>query len=60
MCVCFCCNDSTFVCVLSVQVDRIRYQAMVHELIGIKNNRVDMKGVPGVSQELQVFLFSQP
>lgn len=33
---------------------------MVHELIGIKNNRVDMKGVPGVSQELQVFLFSQP
>ena len=30
------------------------YQAMVHQLIGIKNNRVSLAGVPGVSKELQV------
>lgn len=30
------------------------YQAMVHELIGVKNNRVDLRGVPGVRKELQV------
>ena len=27
---------------------------MVHELIGIRNNRVDMSRCPGISKELQV------
>jgi len=30
------------------------YQAMVHELFGLRNNRVDLKGVPGIKKELQV------
>ena len=30
------------------------YQAMVHELIGMKNNRVSLAGVPGVAKDLQV------
>ena len=30
------------------------YQAMVDQLIGIKNNRVSLSGVPGVGKELQV------
>jgi vacuolar protein sorting-associated protein 45 len=29
------------------------YQAMIHELIGINNNRVDLRGRPGVPQELE-------
>ncbi|UJR35612.1 hypothetical protein I4U23_028362 [Adineta vaga] len=29
------------------------YQAMVHELIGIKNNRVNLSQVPGVTKELE-------
>lgn len=29
------------------------YQAMVHELIGIKNNRVSLRDVPGISKELE-------
>ncbi len=31
-----------------------RYQAMIHELIGIKKNRVNLKNVPGIKEELQV------
>ena len=31
---------------------------MVHELIGIRNNRVDLSRCPGVSKELQVWNFS--
>lgn len=30
------------------------YQAMVHELLGIKNNRIDLSKVPGISRELKV------
>lgn len=30
------------------------YQAMVHELIGIKNSRVDLSNVPGIRPELKV------
>lgn len=29
------------------------YQAMVHELLGIKNNRVSLRDVPGVSKDLE-------
>ncbi|CAF0981042.1 unnamed protein product [Adineta steineri] len=29
------------------------YQAMVHELIGIKNNRVNLNQVPGITKELE-------
>eukprot|EP00051_Salpingoeca_urceolata_P002056 m.46588 g.46588 ORF g.46588 m.46588 type:complete len:581 (-) comp11870_c0_seq2:255-1997(-) len=34
------------------------YQAMVHELLGIKNNRVDLSGVPGISKELREIVLS--
>lgn len=36
------------------------YQAMVHELLpnGISNNIVDLKGVPGVSRDLQEVVLS--
>jgi len=34
------------------------YQAMVHELIGINNNRVDLRGAPGVSKELEQVVLS--
>ncbi|XP_074639862.1 vacuolar protein sorting-associated protein 45-like [Acropora palmata] len=34
------------------------YQAMVHELIGIRNNRVDLSRCPGVSKELQEVVLS--
>jgi len=30
------------------------YQAMVHELLGINNNRVSLAGMPGISKDLQV------
>lgn len=30
------------------------YQAMVHELFGIQNGRVDMSGVPDIRPELSV------
>lgn len=35
------------------------YQAMVHELIGIKNGRVDLSNVPGIKPELKVIFFSR-
>ncbi|EOD40431.1 Vps45, SM superfamily protein [Emiliania huxleyi CCMP1516] len=34
------------------------YQAMVHELVGISNNRVDLRGAPGVDKELQQLVLS--
>lgn len=34
------------------------YQAMVHELIGIQNGRVDLSQVPGIRPELRVSLES--
>ncbi|PIK61141.1 putative vacuolar protein sorting-associated protein 45 [Apostichopus japonicus] len=34
------------------------YQAMVHELLGIKNNRIDLSNVPGISKELQEVVLS--
>ncbi len=30
------------------------YQAMVHELLGINNNRVSLAGTPGITKDLQV------
>lgn len=35
------------------------YQAMVHELIGIKQGRVNLRGVPGIRPELQEIVLSQ-
>lgn len=32
------------------------YQAMVHELLNISNNRVDMRNVPAIRDELKVFV----
>ena len=34
------------------------YQAMVHQLIGINNNRVCLAGVPGVTRDLQEILLT--
>jgi vacuolar protein sorting-associated protein 45 len=34
------------------------YQAMVHELLGIKNNRVDLRRAPNVSKDLQEVVLS--
>ena len=34
------------------------YQAMVHQLLGINNNRVNLAGVPGVNKDLQEILLS--
>ncbi|XP_064608238.1 vacuolar protein sorting-associated protein 45-like [Liolophura sinensis] len=34
------------------------YQAMVHELLGIKNNRTNLSSVPGVSRDLQEVVLS--
>jgi len=34
------------------------YQAMVHELIGISNNRVDLRGRPGVPKDLEQVVLS--
>lgn len=34
------------------------YQAMVHELIGIRNNRVDLSRCPGITKELQEVVLS--
>ena len=34
------------------------YQAMVNELIGIKNNIVNLKNVPGISKELEEIILS--
>ncbi|KAF9919279.1 vacuolar protein sorting-associated protein 45 [Lobosporangium transversale] len=34
------------------------YQAMVHELIGIRNGRVDLSGVPGIKPELKEIVLS--
>ena len=35
------------------------YQAMVHELIGIQNGRVDLSEVPGISKEQKEIVLSQ-
>jgi len=34
------------------------YQAMVHQLLGINNNRVSLAGVPGVQKDLQEILLN--
>jgi len=34
------------------------YQAMVHELLGINNNRVSLGNVPGISKDLQEVVLS--
>ena len=34
------------------------YQAMIHELLGLKNNRVDLSDAPGVSQDLKEVVLS--
>jgi len=34
------------------------YQAMVHELLGITNNRISLTGVPAVSKDMQEVVLS--
>uniref|UniRef100_A0A8C1P3U6 Vacuolar protein sorting-associated protein 45 n=1 Tax=Cyprinus carpio TaxID=7962 RepID=A0A8C1P3U6_CYPCA len=34
------------------------YQAMVHELLGLNNNRIDLSGVPGISKDLREVVLS--
>ncbi|XP_002734962.1 vacuolar protein sorting-associated protein 45-like [Saccoglossus kowalevskii] len=34
------------------------YQAMVHELLGINNNRIDLSSVPGITRDLQEVVLS--
>eukprot|EP00003_Mantamonas_plastica_P032393 TRINITY_DN878_c0_g5_i2.p1 TRINITY_DN878_c0_g5~~TRINITY_DN878_c0_g5_i2.p1 ORF type:complete len:383 (+),score=141.09 TRINITY_DN878_c0_g5_i2:1200-2348(+) len=34
------------------------YQAQVHEFLGLSNNRVNMKGVPGVPKDMKEIVFS--
>ena len=34
------------------------YQAMVHELLGLNNNRVVLRGVPGIAKELEEVVLS--
>ncbi|CAF0994481.1 unnamed protein product [Adineta ricciae] len=52
--------DHTIVLIVDRREDAITpllnqwtYQAMVHELIGIKNNRVNLSQVPGITKELE-------
>ena len=42
-------------CVVVVQWT---YQAMVHELLGITNNRISLTGVPAVSKDMQEVVLS--
>uniref|UniRef100_A0A915JBC1 Vacuolar protein sorting-associated protein 45 n=1 Tax=Romanomermis culicivorax TaxID=13658 RepID=A0A915JBC1_ROMCU len=39
--------------VLTPLLNQWTYQAMVHELLGLKNNRVNLENVPGVSKEMR-------
>ncbi|TKC34102.1 hypothetical protein EI555_009784, partial [Monodon monoceros] len=34
------------------------YQAMVHELLGINNNRIDLSRVPGISKDMREVVLS--
>lgn len=34
------------------------YQAMVHELLGLNNNRIDLSRVPGISKDLREVVLS--
>ncbi|XP_044028010.1 vacuolar protein sorting-associated protein 45 isoform X2 [Siniperca chuatsi] len=39
-------------------VARWTYQAMVHELLGLNNNRIDLSRVPGISKDLREVVLS--
>lgn len=34
------------------------YQAMVHELLGLNNNRIDLSRVPGINKDLREVVLS--
>lgn len=44
--------------VLSCPVLQWTYQAMVHELLGLNNNRIDLSRVPGISKDLREVVLS--
>lgn len=46
-------TSSTCVCVL-----QWTYQAMVHEQLGLNNNRIDLSRVPGISKDLREVVLS--
>lgn len=45
-------------CVLSCPALQWTYQAMVHELLGLNNNRIDLSRVPGISKDLREVVLS--
>ncbi|KAF3822723.1 hypothetical protein GH733_008097 [Mirounga leonina] len=48
-----CCNDA-----ITPLLNQWIYQAMVHELLGINNNRIDLSRVPGISKDLREVVLS--
>lgn len=42
----------------AVGVSQWTYQAMVHELLGLNNNRIDLSRVPGISKDLREVVLS--
>ncbi|XP_006001639.1 vacuolar protein sorting-associated protein 45 [Latimeria chalumnae] len=43
---------------ISPLLNQWTYQAMVHELLGINNNRIDLSRVPGISKDLREVVLS--
>lgn len=43
---------------ISPLLNQWTYQAMVHELLGINNNRIDLSRVPGISKDLKEVVLS--
>lgn len=44
--------------VLSPPLLQWTYQAMVHELLGLNNNRIDLSRVPGINKDLREVVLS--
>ncbi|OXB71315.1 UNVERIFIED_CONTAM: hypothetical protein H355_014462 [Colinus virginianus] len=44
--------------VITPLLNQWTYQAMVHELLGINNNRIDLSRVPGISKDLREVVLS--
>lgn len=46
------------ICVYVCVCAQWTYQAMVHELLGLNNNRIDLSKVPGISKDLREVVLS--
>lgn len=53
--VCLC---EVHACLRAFAVLQWTYQAMVHELLGLNNNRIDLSRVPGISKDLREVVLS--